>query len=93
MRAMMTSTALIAAAMFTGSALAQQQQLTGTSQYCIKGASGPIKCEYHTMADCEQGKTGSSDQCVPRSQVGGTVGGPTPSTPREQPSAPGEQKD
>jgi hypothetical protein len=86
MKAMMTSTALVAVALFMGPATAQQQQqqLTGTAQYCLKGA-GPVKCEYHTMAHCEQAKPGSSDQCLPRSQVEGssTVGGP----------APGEQKD
>jgi len=88
MKAMMTSTALVAVTLFMGPATAQQQQqqqLTGTAQYCLKGASGPIKCEYHTMAHCKQAKPGSSDQCLPRSQVEGssTFGGP----------APGEQKD
>lgn len=93
MKAMMTSIALVAVALFMGPATAQQQQqqqeqeqqLTGTAQYCLKGASGPIKCEYHTMAHCKQAKPGSSDQCLPRSQVEGssTFGGP----------APGEQKD
>jgi hypothetical protein len=88
----MISTVLAAVAVFAGSAVAQQQQATGTAQYCIKGASGPAKCEFHTMAHCEKAKTGSSDQCIPRSQVESTVGGPTPSS-REQPSAPGQQKD
>jgi len=101
MNAMMTSTALVAVTVLVGSAVAQQQQTSGTAQYCIEGASGPAKCEFHTMAHCEKAKTGSSEQCVPRSKVEGTVGGPTPSsrerpsgsTSREQPSAPGEQKD
>jgi hypothetical protein len=86
MKAMMTSTALVAVTLFMGPATAQQQQqLTGTAQYCLKSASGPIKCEYHTMAHCKQATPGSSDQCLPRSQVEGsnTFGGP----------APGEQKD
>ena len=85
MKTMMTSTALVAVALFMGPATAQQQQLTGTAQYCLKSASGPIKCEYHTMAHCKQAQPGSSDQCLPRSQVEGssTFGGPPP----------GEQKD
>lgn len=92
MRAMITSTALVAATLYMGPAVAQQQQLTGTAQYCNKGVTGPIKCEYHTRADCEQAKpAGSSDQCILRSQAEGTVGGP--SAPREQPAAPGSQKD
>jgi len=42
------STVLIALTLVMGSsAVAQnQQQLTGTDQFCIKGSSGPIKCEY-----------------------------------------------
>ncbi len=83
MRALLTSTALFAAT-FMGPAVAQnQQQFTGTGQFCIKGASGPIKCEYQTMAQCEQARpSGSSDQCVPRSEAG-TVGRAAPS-PNEQ---------
>jgi hypothetical protein len=93
MRALMTLTALVATTLFIGSAVAQQK-LTGTGQFCIKGASGPIKCEYQTMAQCEQARPqGSSDQCVSRSEAAGTIGGPTPSAQPEQPSAPGEQKD
>jgi hypothetical protein len=89
MKALMTSTALLAATLFMGPAVAQnQQQVTGTGQFCIKGASGPIKCEYQTMAQCQEARPlGSSDQCVDRSQAQGTVGR------RELPSAPGEQKD
>jgi len=75
MNAMMSSTALVAVTVLVGSAVAQQQQTSGTAQYCIEGASGPAKCEFHTMAHCEKAKTGSSEQCVPRSKVEGTVGG------------------
>jgi hypothetical protein len=91
MRAITTSTALIAATLLVGSAVAQQQQLTGTGQFCIKSAAGPIKCEYQTMAQCEQARPAvSSDQCVSRAQAQGTIGGPAL---REEPSAPGQQKD
>jgi hypothetical protein len=87
MKPLMTSTALLAATLFMGPALAQnQQQVSGTGQFCIKGASGPIKCEYQTMALCEQARpSGSTDQCVPRSEAGTVGRAPAP--------APGEQKD
>ena len=91
MRAMIASAVLVAATFFVGSAVAQQQQLAGTGQFCIKGPTGPIKCEYQTMEQCQQARPqGSADQCLSRSQAQGTVGGPAA---REQPSAPGEQKD
>jgi hypothetical protein len=91
MRAIRIATALIAGTLFAGSAVAQQQQLIGTGQFCIKGATGPIKCEYQTMAQCEQVRPAvSPDQCVARAQAQGTVGGPAL---REEPSAPGQQKD
>ena len=56
MKAILTSTVLVAATLFITSAAAQQK-VTGTGQFCIKGASGPIKCEYHTMAQCGSGAT------------------------------------
>ena len=90
MKALLTSTVLVAATLFIGSAAAQQK-VTGTGQFCIKGASGPIKCEYQTMAQCEQMRPqGSPDRCVSRSDVEGTIGGPAQ---REPAPAPGEQKD
>jgi hypothetical protein len=88
---MIASTALLAATLFVGSAAAQHQQLSGTGQFCIKGATGPIKCEYRTMEQCQQARPqGTSEQCLSRLQLQSTVGGPAA---REQPSAPGEQKD
>jgi len=82
MRSLMTSTALVAAMLLTVPAVAQQQQqqqLSGTGQFCIKGATGPVKCEYQTMAQCEQARpAGSADQCLSRSQAEGTVGLGTP---------------
>ena len=87
----LTSTALVAATLFIGPAVAQnQQQLTGTGQFCVKGASGPIKCEYQTMAQCEQARPQGPDRCVSRPEAGGTTGGPAQ---REQAPAPGDQKD
>jgi hypothetical protein len=87
MRTLTTFTAVLAATLFAAPAVAQnKQQITGTGQFCIKGASGPIKCEYQTMAQCEQARpAGSSDQCVPRSDAGTVGRAPAP--------APGEQKD
>ena len=80
MRSLMTSTALVAAMLLAGPAVAQQQQqLSGTEQFCIKGATGPVKCEYQTMAQCEQARpAGSADQCLSRSQAAGTVGSGSP---------------
>jgi hypothetical protein len=90
MRAITVSTTLVAFTLIAGSAVAQQQ-LTGTGAFCIKGATGPIKCEYQTMAQCDQARPqGSADQCMARSQAEGTVGG---TTLREQPNSPGGQKD
>jgi hypothetical protein len=86
--------AVVGATLFIGAAAAQQQQLTGTGQFCIKGATGPIKCEYQTMAQCQEARPqGTSEQCLARAQAGGTVGGPASPAQREQPPAPGEQKD
>ena len=91
MRAMTTSMILAAAMLFVGSAVAQQQQLAGTGQFCIKGPTGPIKCEYQTMEQCQQARPqSSSEQCLSRSQAQGTVGGPAA---REPAPAPGDQKD
>jgi hypothetical protein len=91
MQAITVSTTLVALTLIAGAAIAQQQQVTGTGAFCIKGATGPAKCEYQTMAQCDQARPqGSADQCVTRSQAAGTVGGPTL---REQPNPPGGQKD
>ena len=91
MRMTIASTALVVATLLAGPAIAQQQQLAGSGQFCIKGATGPIRCEYQTMEQCQQARPqGPADQCLSRSQVQSTVGGPAA---REQPSAPGEQKD
>jgi hypothetical protein len=91
MKPLMTSTMLLAAILLAGAAAAQnRQQVTGTGKYCLKGGSGPIKCEYQTMAQCQEARPlGSSDACVDRPQAQGTVG----TGKRELPSAPGEQKD
>ena len=84
MRSLLTSTALVAAMLLTVPAVAQQQpqqqRLSGTGQFCIQAsAGGPVKCEYQTMAQCDQARSaGSADQCLSRSQAEGTVGLGTP---------------
>jgi hypothetical protein len=88
MRTLLTSIALVAATLSIGPAAAQQK-VTGTGDFCIKGASGPIKCEYQTMAQCEQARPQGPDRCVSRTEGERTVGGPQ----REPAPAPGEQKD
>jgi hypothetical protein len=87
MRTLTTFTAVLAITLSTAPSVAQnQQQITGTGQFCIKAPSGPIKCEYQTMAQCEQARpSGSSDQCVPRADASTVGRAPAP--------APGEQKD
>lgn len=91
MRTTIASTILVTAVLVAGSAVAQQQQLAGTGQFCLKGATGPIKCEYQTLEQCQAARPqGQTEQCLSRAQAQGTVGGPAA---REQPNAPGEQKD
>jgi hypothetical protein len=90
MRTIIALTTLVAVTLLSGPVLAQQQ-ITGTGAFCIKGSTGPVKCEYQTMESCQQARPqGVADQCVSRAQAEGTVGG---RPRREQPSAPGEQKD
>jgi hypothetical protein len=90
-RAMTTSTALIVAVVLAGPAGAQQQQqIAGAGQYCIKGATGPIRCEYQNLEQCQQARPQGDDQCVSRSVAEGTVG----ASPQRHPApAPGDQKD
>ena len=72
-----------------GSAVAQQR-ITGSGQFCIQGPTGPIRCEFATMEQCQQLRPPSeNDRCVSRSQAAGTVGGPA----REPAPMPDEQKD
>src|SRR5262245_52881909 len=76
MKAPVILTALAASTLLMTAALAQQK-LVGNGSFCLKGASGPAKCEFVTMAQCEQARPpGSIDQCVSRSQIEGTTGGP-----------------
>jgi hypothetical protein len=92
LRASTVSATLMAICLVTGSAAAQRQ-LVGTDPFCVKGPYGPIKCEYQSMEHCQRERPmNDNDRCISRSQEG-TVGGPTPSHQREQPSAPGEQRD
>ena len=79
MRSLMMATALVAAMFAAPPVAAQQQQLSGTGQFCIEGATGPIRCEYPTMAACEQARpAGSADKCLSRAEAQGTVGAGTP---------------
>jgi Protein of unknown function (DUF3551) len=75
MRTLITASALTLA-VFATPALAQ----TGSGQFCLKGPAGMAQCAYQTMAQCEKARSsGSSSQCVDRSQVQGTVGSGTSS--------------
>ena len=80
MKATMTLAGLAGITFFIGTAVAQEQQLTGTGQFCIKSQTGPVKCEYQTNEQCQQARPqNSNDQCVSRSHVESTVGGPASS--------------
>jgi hypothetical protein len=90
MKLTVTCIALVALCLAAGP-LAAQQQLTGTGDFCIKGATGSIRCEYQTMAQCDEARPqGAADQCIARSQAAGTTAGPAL---REQPNSPAAQKD
>lgn len=88
---MRTSSLAIAMALGTAAIAQQQLELTGTGQFCLKKAVGPVQCQWQTMAQCQQAKpAGSTDQCVDRSKdstVGSrqapleTPSGPSPSNP------------
>jgi hypothetical protein len=79
MRTQIATFAVAAAMLVAAPALAQQQplqpqqpQASGSGQFCLKGATGPARCEFQTMAQCEQAKpAGSTDQCI---DMQGTVG-------------------
>jgi hypothetical protein len=84
MRMLIASAALVTAAFLAGPAGAQ----TGTGQFCLKSATGQANCTYQTMAQCEQARpAGSSNLCVDKSQLSGTVGSGAPS-PSASPSPP-----
>jgi hypothetical protein len=55
--------------------------------FCLKTAGGQLSCSYSTMGECEQARgSQSSNQCITRSDVGGTTGqGDTP--PRTSPNS------
>jgi hypothetical protein len=77
MRTLIAASALIAATLLAGPAVAQ----TGSGQFCLKSMTGDAKCNYQTMAQCEQAKSSNSaDQCVSRSQLQGTTGSGAGST-------------
>jgi len=93
MKAAILATALAGGVLSIGSALAQQQ-ITGAGQFCIKGPTGSIKCDYQSMEQCQQERPqNENDRCVSRSEVESTVGGFARPGLREQAPAPGEQKD
>lgn len=54
---------------------------TGNAPFCLKTASGQLNCSFPTMGQCEQAR-GGSDQCITRSDAGGTTGlGDKPALP------------
>jgi hypothetical protein len=76
MRTLIAASALALALVGTSA-----QAQTGSGQFCLKNSAGMAQCAYQTMAQCEQAKpSGSTSQCVDRSQVQGTVGSGASST-------------
>jgi len=70
-----------------GAAVAQ----TGNAPFCLKrGPTGQVSCIYPTMGECERARgTVSGDQCITRSDAGGTTGlGDSTAPPRESPVTP-----
>ena len=71
MRTFAISIALTLATLASPSAGAQ----TGSGEFCLKTMDGQAKCDYRSMAQCEQARpAGSKDQCVEKLQLGGTTG-------------------
>jgi hypothetical protein len=89
MRTLMMTSALAIAIILNSAVVAQQQQeLTGTGQFCLKKAGGPPQCQWQTMAQCEQAKpAGSTDQCVDRNKDS-TVGAGQDTVPMPSGSSP-----
>jgi hypothetical protein len=92
MRTLITVCALAGSMLMAGPADAQQQPVTGTGQFCFKVANGPVQCLYQTMAQCEQARpAGSTEQCLDRTRIGGTMGvgqDKNPKSNAESPSNP-----
>ena len=91
MRTMIASSILAAAALLAAPMIAVAQTPMGDAPICLKSASGSTSCVYRTMASCEQAKlAGTADQCIDKSQAGGTTGAggamPPPPSPSPSPS-------
>ena len=87
MRTMIASSILAAAALLAAPMIAVAQTPMGDAPICLKSASGSISCVYRTMAACEQAKlAGAADQCVDKSQAGGTTGTGGAMTPPPNPA-------
>jgi hypothetical protein len=87
MRTMIASSALAAAALLAAPAIATAQTPMGDAPFCLKSAAGSTSCVYRTMAACEQAKLpGSPDQCIDRTQAGGTTGTGGGMSPAPSPS-------
>jgi hypothetical protein len=64
---------------------------SGTAPFCLKTATGEVRCAFATMGECEQARPSTSaGQCITRSDAEGTTGlGERPRAPSGAPSAPG----
>ena len=86
MRTMIASS-MLAAALLAAPTIATAQTPMGDAPICLKSASGSTSCVYRTMASCEQAKlAGTADQCIDKSQAGGTTGAGGAMSPPPSPS-------
>jgi hypothetical protein len=87
MRTTIASCVLVAAAALLATPpMSVAQTPMGDAPICLKSGSGSISCVYRTMAACEQAKlAGSADQCIDKSQAGGTTGAGGAMTPPPSP--------
>jgi hypothetical protein len=63
---------------------------TGSAPFCLKTATGQLRCTYATMGQCEEARpSASADQCITRSDAAGTTGlGDKAIAPGGSPAAP-----
>jgi hypothetical protein len=84
--------ALVAAAAMMMLSAPPAAAQTGSAPFCLKTATGQLSCTFGTMGECEQAKASTSaDQCITRSDAGGTTGLGDRSRPVTPPVSPSEQ--
>jgi hypothetical protein len=87
-----TLAAILILATLTSAPQLVAAQTSGNAPFCLKTSSGRLSCSYGSMAECEQARgSQSSNQCITRSEAGGTDGlgdTTTRTSPNSPPAAP-----